>query len=125
MESLSLRSNIFPRFHFSLPFFLLILYSFSISFLYFSSSSSFHSHCCCYSSSASETGTNPRWVLPFKSSNFLSCSLKPRNLSRISGLSTQNSTGSVGPGDAVIIVDHGSRRKESNLMLSKLFPAFT
>lgn len=27
----------------------------------------------------------------------------------------------VGVGDGVIIVDHGSRRKESNLMLSKLF----
>ena len=26
----------------------------------------------------------------------------------------------IGAGDAVIIVDHGSRRRESNLMLSKL-----
>jgi len=33
-------------------------------------------------------------------------------------LSTQNSSG-VGPGDAVIIVDHGSNRNEANLMLSK------
>lgn len=30
----------------------------------------------------------------------------------------------IGDGDGVIIVDHGSRRQESNLMLSKLFCYF-
>ena len=63
--------------------------------------------------SATENGTNQRWA-PLKSSNSLNFSSKSRFLCK----STQNSSG-VGPDDAVIIVDHGSRRKESNLMLSK------
>lgn len=58
----------------------------------------------CTRFSACEIRTNQR-------SNSLSFSSK-------SLLSTQNSSG-VGPGDAVIIVDHGSNRKEANLMLSK------
>ncbi|RDX84486.1 Sirohydrochlorin ferrochelatase, chloroplastic, partial [Mucuna pruriens] len=78
--------------------------------------------------SASEIGTNPRWV-PFKSSNFLCCSSKPQNVSRFFCLSTQNggfreNSSEVGPGDAVIIVDHGSRRKESNLMLNGFVEMF-
>ncbi|KAL5152797.1 hypothetical protein HKD37_19G052454 [Glycine soja] len=75
-----------------------------------------------FSSFSASFGTNPSWV-PLKSSNSLCCSSKPRNLSRFLCLSTQNgggfreNSGEVGRGDAVIIVDHGSRRKESNLML--------
>ncbi|TKY50453.1 Sirohydrochlorin ferrochelatase [Spatholobus suberectus] len=87
-------------------------------------------HCsrCCYSFSVSEIGANPRWV-PFKSSNFLFCSSKPKNLSRSLCLSSQNggfreNSGEVGCGDAVIIVDHGSRRKESNLMLNEFVEMF-
>lgn len=63
--------------------------------------------------SASEIGTNQRWA-PLKSSNSLNFSSKSRFLCK----SIQNSSG-VGPDDAVIIVDHGSRRKESNLMLNE------
>lgn len=63
--------------------------------------------------SASDIRTNQRWP-PLKSSNSLSFSSKSRFLCK----STQNSSG-VGPDDAVIIVDHGSRRKESNLMLNE------
>jgi hypothetical protein len=63
--------------------------------------------------SASEIGTNQRRV-PLKSLNSPSFSSKLRFLRK----STQNSSG-VGPDDGVIIVDHGSRHKESNLMLSK------
>ncbi|KAH1192422.1 Sirohydrochlorin ferrochelatase, chloroplastic [Glycine max] len=75
-----------------------------------------------FSSFSASFGTNPSWV-PLKSSNSLCCSSKPRNLSRFLCLSTQNgggfreNSGEVGRGDAAIIVDHGSRRKESNLML--------
>ncbi|KAG5081909.1 hypothetical protein JHK84_051947 [Glycine max] len=81
-----------------------------------------------FSSFSASFGTNPSWV-PLKSSNSLCCSSKPRNLSRFLCLSTQNgggfreNSGEVGRGDAAIIVDHGSRRKESNLMLSKLNPS--
>lgn len=63
--------------------------------------------------SASDIRTNQRWP-PLKSSNSLSFSAKSRFLCK----SIQNSSG-VGPDDAVIIVDHGSRRKESNLMLNE------
>ncbi|QCD95264.1 sirohydrochlorin ferrochelatase, chloroplastic [Vigna unguiculata] len=78
--------------------------------------------------SSHETGTNPRY-LPIKSSNFLCCSSKPRNSSGFLCLSTQNdgfreNSGEVGGGDAVIIVDHGSRRKESNLMLNEFVEMF-
>ncbi|CAJ1946679.1 unnamed protein product [Sphenostylis stenocarpa] len=88
---------------------------------------SLHSHAFSRFSS-SEAGTNSRW-LPFKSSNSLSCSYKPRNLSRFLCLSTQNggfreNSGEVGSGDAVIIVDHGSRRKESNFMLNEFVEMF-
>ena len=128
MESLSLRSLPFPRYSLhSLPFrslsFSLSIFWIPIFFLI--SKFPFFLICfrrccsrCCYRLSASETGTNPRWV-PFKSSNFPS---KPPTLSRILCLRAQSS-GGVGDGDAVIIVDHGSRRKESNLLLSKLFSA--
>ncbi|KAK7381412.1 hypothetical protein VNO78_34084 [Psophocarpus tetragonolobus] len=80
------------------------------------------------SSSANDIGTNPRWV-PFKSSNFLSFSFKPRNLSSFLCLSTQSSSfrensGEVDRGDGVIIVDHGSRREESNLMLNEFVEMF-
>ncbi|KAI5447540.1 hypothetical protein KIW84_015117 [Lathyrus oleraceus] len=66
----------------------------------------------------SEIGTDQRWA-PSKSSNSLSFSSKLQFLRK----STQNSSG-VGPGDAVIIVDHGSRRKESNLMLNEFVEMF-
>ncbi|KAK7266486.1 hypothetical protein RIF29_19130 [Crotalaria pallida] len=69
-----------------------------------------------------ETGT---WV-PFSSSNFLSYAPKPRNLrSRVLCLTIQNNSARVvGRGDAVIIVDHGSRRTESNLMLNEFVEMF-
>lgn len=63
--------------------------------------------------------------MPFKISNSIRCSSRTRDLGRFLCLSAQNDglrgiSGRVGSGDGVIIVDHGSRRKESNLMLSKL-----
>ena len=48
----------------------------------------------------------------------------PRTLTRFLYLRAQSS-GGVGDGDAVIIVDQGFCRKESNLLLSKLNPAVT
>ncbi|CAJ2665334.1 sirohydrochlorin ferrochelatase, chloroplastic isoform X1 [Trifolium pratense] len=68
--------------------------------------------------SASEIRTNQRRV-PLKSLNSPSFSSKLRFLRK----STQNSSG-VGPDDGVIIVDHGSRRKESNLMLNEFVEMF-
>ncbi|CAJ2665337.1 sirohydrochlorin ferrochelatase, chloroplastic isoform X4 [Trifolium pratense] len=62
--------------------------------------------------------TNQRRV-PLKSLNSPSFSSKLRFLRK----STQNSSG-VGPDDGVIIVDHGSRRKESNLMLNEFVEMF-
>ncbi|KAI4350661.1 hypothetical protein L6164_005094 [Bauhinia variegata] len=75
--------------------------------------------------SAGETGTTSTWV-QFKSSNSLTCSLKSGNLSRLPCLRTQNGgfRGAVGEGDGVIIVDHGSRRKESNIMLNEFVEMF-
>ncbi|WJX65320.1 sirohydrochlorin ferrochelatase [Trifolium repens] len=61
----------------------------------------------------SEIGTNQKRV-PLKSLRSPSFSSKLRFLRK----STQNSSG-VGPDDGVIIVDHGPRRKESNIMLCK------
>ncbi|CAJ2665336.1 sirohydrochlorin ferrochelatase, chloroplastic isoform X3 [Trifolium pratense] len=66
----------------------------------------------------SEIRTNQRRV-PLKSLNSPSFSSKLRFLRK----STQNSSG-VGPDDGVIIVDHGSRRKESNLMLNEFVEMF-
>ncbi|KAK4282369.1 hypothetical protein QN277_013756 [Acacia crassicarpa] len=68
-----------------------------------------------------ETGRTTKWS-PFKIPNSLGCSSKTRNMGRFLCLSAQNrgfreTSGRVGHGDGVIIVDHGSRRKESNLML--------
>ncbi|XP_004489242.1 sirohydrochlorin ferrochelatase, chloroplastic [Cicer arietinum] len=68
--------------------------------------------------SATEIGTNQTWA-PLKSSNSLNFCSKSRFLC----MSTQNSS-RVGPNDAVIIVDHGSRRKESNLMLNEFVEMF-
>ncbi|WJX78215.1 sirohydrochlorin ferrochelatase [Trifolium repens] len=82
VNSLSLRSNLFPSF------------------------------------SASEIGTNQRLV-PLKSLNSPSFSSNLRFLRK----SAQNSSG-VGSDDGVIIVDHGSRRKESNLMLNEFVEMF-
>ncbi|KAL2347511.1 hypothetical protein Fmac_001511 [Flemingia macrophylla] len=78
--------------------------------------------------STSEIGTNQRWA-PLKSLNFLCSSSKPQNLSRFVCVSSQNgglreNTGEVGRRDAVIIVDHGSRRKESNVMLNEFVKIF-
>ncbi|XP_065853340.1 sirohydrochlorin ferrochelatase, chloroplastic-like isoform X2 [Euphorbia lathyris] len=80
------------------------------------------------SCSVGETGTNSRWIPPRisylrgGSSNikYLSTRL---SLSNENGGSTMNSQG-VGGKDAVIIVDHGSRRKESNLMLDEFVAMF-
>ncbi|WJX72924.1 sirohydrochlorin ferrochelatase [Trifolium repens] len=82
MNSLSLRSNLFPSF------------------------------------SASEIGTNQRLV-PLKSLNSPSFSSNLRFLRK----SAQNSS-VVSSDDGVIIVDHGSRRKESNLMLNEFVEMF-
>ncbi|WJX83624.1 sirohydrochlorin ferrochelatase [Trifolium repens] len=82
VNSLSLRSNLFPSF------------------------------------SASEIGTNQRLV-PLKSLNSPSFSSNLRFLRK----SGQNSSG-VSSDDGVIIVDHGSRRKESNLMLNEFVEMF-
>ncbi|KAK2423408.1 sirohydrochlorin ferrochelatase, chloroplastic [Trifolium repens] len=82
VNSLSLRSNLFPSF------------------------------------SASEIGTNQRLV-PLKSLNSPSFSSNLRFLRK----SAQNSSG-VSSDDGVIIVDHGSRRKESNLMLNEFVEMF-
>ncbi|MED6207261.1 hypothetical protein PIB30_034165 [Stylosanthes scabra] len=68
---------------------------------------------------ASETGTNTRWV-SFKTSIFTP---KTPTLSRVLCLRAK-SNGGVGDGDAVIIVDHGSRRKESNLLLNEFVEMF-
>ncbi|KAL1318904.1 sirohydrochlorin ferrochelatase, chloroplastic isoform X1 [Arachis ipaensis] len=69
--------------------------------------------------SASERGTNTRWV-SFKTSNL---SAKTPTLSRVLCLRAKSYVG-VGDGDAVIIVDHGSRRKESNLLLNEFVEMF-
>lgn len=78
-----------------------------------------------WSSSVKETGKNP------SSRSLLDFSKFPGDHSRGGSLSrrlrlrngdggfTQNPHG-VGDRDGIVIVDHGSRRKESNLMLSKL-----
>ncbi|KAK7300757.1 hypothetical protein RJT34_11607 [Clitoria ternatea] len=78
--------------------------------------------------SASEIRTNSIWV-PLKSSNFPHYSSKPQNLGRFLCLNAQTGgfrevSGEVGRGDAVIIVDHGSRRKESNIMLNDFVEMF-
>lgn len=91
----------------------LTLYPFVYFFVFCFSSGVVFFFLIAVSFSASEIGTNQRWA-PSKSSNSLGFSSKLQFLRK----STQNSSG-VGPDDAVIIVDHGSRRKESNLMLSK------
>jgi hypothetical protein len=86
-----------------LSFYLFILLFFSVVFLFLIA----------ISFSASEIGTNQRLV-PLKSLNSPSFSSNLRFLRK----SAQNSS-VVSSDDGVIIVDHGSRRKESNLMLSK------
>ncbi|MED6107809.1 hypothetical protein PIB30_017699 [Stylosanthes scabra] len=68
--------------------------------------------------SASETGTNTR--LSFKTPIFTP---KPPTLRRVLCLRAK-SNGGVGDGDAVIIVDHGSRRRESNLLLNEFVEMF-
>ncbi|KAK9925367.1 hypothetical protein M0R45_033691 [Rubus argutus] len=77
------------------------------------------------SSPASESGTNPSYaVLNF--SNLQRGPSTSRNLSMRSangGLGQTNPHG-VGDRDGIIIVDHGSRRKESNLMLNELVDMF-
>ncbi|XP_028772322.1 sirohydrochlorin ferrochelatase, chloroplastic-like [Neltuma alba] len=75
-----------------------------------------------------ESGRTAKWA-PFKIPNSLTCSSKTRNMGRFLCLSAQNrgfgeASGRVGDGDGVIIVDHGSRRKESNLMLHEFVEMF-
>lgn len=71
-----------------------------------------------------ETGRNHGWALP----GFVKLRKYPTNsitvptrlcLATSNGGSRQETHG-VGSRDGVIIVDHGSRRKESNIMPSKL-----
>ncbi|XP_057726721.1 sirohydrochlorin ferrochelatase, chloroplastic-like [Arachis stenosperma] len=64
--------------------------------------------------SASETGTNTIWV-SFKTSIL---SPETQTLSRVLCLRAKSN------GEAVIIVDHGSRRKESNLLLNEFVKMF-
>ncbi|XP_054791299.1 sirohydrochlorin ferrochelatase, chloroplastic-like [Prosopis cineraria] len=75
-----------------------------------------------------ETGRTAGWA-PFKTPNSLICSSKTRSMGRLLCFSAQNRdfreiSGRVGDGDGVIIVDHGSRRKESNLMLNEFVEMF-
>lgn len=84
------------------------------------------SNCC----SVRETTArrNPRWALTPQFLNLRNEKYSSRrslclNSSRDGGIMRTNPQGNgffVGDKDGVIIVDHGSRRKESNLMLSKL-----
>ncbi|KAL1299670.1 hypothetical protein HN51_044211 [Arachis hypogaea] len=69
--------------------------------------------------STSETGTNTIWV-SFKTSIL---SPKTQTLSRVLCLRAK-SNGGAGDGEAVIIVDHGSRRRESNLLLNEFVKMF-
>ncbi|KAG8635013.1 sirohydrochlorin ferrochelatase, chloroplastic [Manihot esculenta] len=75
-----------------------------------------------------ETGANSRWVPPnFSKSRGGLC--KTMSLSKRLCLGTENggitkNTYGIGDKDGVIIVDHGSRRKESNLMLNEFVTMF-
>ena len=77
------------------------------------------------SSPVSKTGTNnSSWVV-FNSSKLRRVRIGGRGLSRRLCLRTGNggfreSSNGIRDKDGIVIVDHGSRRKESNLMLSKL-----
>ncbi|KAF8399739.1 hypothetical protein HHK36_015610 [Tetracentron sinense] len=79
-------------------------------------------------SSIRETVGNPRWDFP-KFVNLQRNSAKSRSLSTKLCLTTGNGgfrqeKHGVGDGDGVIIVDHGSRRQESNLMLNEFVAMF-
>lgn len=82
-----------------------------------------------YRCPASETGVNCKRV-QFSFSKFDTSHWKSKYLSSRLCFSTSNSEflmntlGIVGEKDAVIIVDHGSRRKESNLMLNDFVTLF-
>ncbi|KAJ7970801.1 Sirohydrochlorin ferrochelatase [Quillaja saponaria] len=78
--------------------------------------------------SSSEAGTTPRRV-PFKFFDSLCYPSKTRNLSRFLCLHSQNGGNRGNPHgvddkDGLIIVDHGSRRKESNAMLNEFVAMF-
>ncbi|CAK9176148.1 unnamed protein product [Ilex paraguariensis] len=74
------------------------------------------------------TGRNPGWVLP-RYVHIRNCPSKNRYLPTRLCLATANGgfrqeSQGVGDRDGVIIVDHGSRRKESNLMLNEFVAMF-
>ncbi|KAJ6427429.1 hypothetical protein OIU84_022931 [Salix udensis] len=106
----------------------MVLASFSISSV--SSLSLVKSNCC----SVRETTArrNPRWALTPKFSNLQNEKYSSRrslclNSSGNGGIMRTNPQGNgffVGDKDGVIIVDHGSRRKESNLMLNEFVDMF-
>ncbi|XP_015578171.1 sirohydrochlorin ferrochelatase, chloroplastic isoform X2 [Ricinus communis] len=76
--------------------------------------------------SASETGASYKWTQP-AFAKFPTCPSKTKYLSSRMYLSTANSgftDGIIGDEDGLIIVDHGSRRKESNLMLNEFVNMF-
>ncbi|XWS44150.1 hypothetical protein CRYUN_Cryun15aG0019800 [Craigia yunnanensis] len=80
------------------------------------------------SSSVNETARKSTWA-PVKSLNFQRDPSRIRNFSARSSLSFENGgfkqfPNGVGEKDGVIIVDHGSRRRESNLMLNEFVAMF-
>ncbi|XWS40709.1 hypothetical protein CRYUN_Cryun17cG0018700 [Craigia yunnanensis] len=79
-------------------------------------------------SSVNETARKSTWA-PLKSSHFQTDPSRSRNLSARSSLSFENGgfkqfPNGVGEKDRVIIVDHGSRHRESNLMLNEFVALF-
>ncbi|XVF14065.1 hypothetical protein REPUB_Repub09cG0024600 [Reevesia pubescens] len=80
------------------------------------------------SSSVNEPASKSTWA-PLKSSNFHTGPSRSRNFLSRSSLSLKNGgfkqfPNGVGEKDGVIIVDHGSRRRESNLMLNEFVAMF-
>lgn len=76
----------------------------------------------------SETGRSPKWVLP-KLVEIKKYPMNSRYSSTRLCLATRNGgirqqPHGIGDGDGVVIVDHGSRRKESNLMLDEFVAMF-
>lgn len=81
------------------------------------------------SASISETAARKSNLVPIKSLKSGTIALRKRNFSAMSALISENggfrqNFHGVGEKDGVIIVDHGSRRKESNLMLNEFVTMF-
>ncbi|XAR52351.1 hypothetical protein NMG60_11020368 [Bertholletia excelsa] len=75
----------------------------------------------------SENGRSPKWVLP----RLVELKKYPKKSRFSSTIYSATGNGGlrvaqqgIGPRDGVIIVDHGSRRKESNLMLDEFVTMF-